>query len=97
MSHLLPRLPATDPSSRRTFLREAGGGLGMLALAWLIEEQHRSAQGTETAANPHAPRPPHFPAHADQVIFLFMHGGPSHLETFDPKPELQRLAGKPLA
>ncbi len=43
-----------------------------------------------------APRPPHFPARAHSVIFLFMHGGPSHLETFDPKPELQRLAGQPL-
>src|SRR5438552_7456460 len=38
----------------------------------------------------------HFPARAQRVIFLFMHGGPSHLETFDPKPDLQRLAGRPL-
>jgi hypothetical protein len=43
-----------------------------------------------------APRPPHFPARATRIISLFMHGGPSHLETFDPKPELQRLAGCPL-
>ena len=42
------------------------------------------------------PGPPHFPAKAKRVISLFMHGGPSHLETFDPKPDLQRLAGQPL-
>src|SRR5437764_11614478 len=52
--------------------------------------------GASLAENPHAPRPPHFPAKVQRVIFLFMHGGPSHLETFDPKPDLQRLAGQPL-
>ncbi len=46
--------------------------------------------------DPLAPRPPHRPARARRVISLFMHGGPSHLETFDPKPDLRRLAGKPL-
>src|SRR3954454_5965718 len=80
-------------SSRRDFLRQAGGGFGALAAAWLIEsERARSASGgtlTETGR-------PHFPARATRVISLFMHGGPSHLETFDPKPELQRLAGRPL-
>ena len=45
---------------------------------------------------PHAPVRAHFPAKARSVIYLFMHGGPSHLETFDPKPDLQRLAGEPL-
>ena len=80
-------------SSRRDFLRQAGGGFGELAAAWLLEsEQARSASGgvsTETGRL-------HFPARATRVISLFMHGGPSHLETFDPKPELQRLAGRPL-
>ena len=47
-------------------------------------------------ANPLARASPHFPARAKRVIYLFMHGGPSHLETFDPKPDLQRLAGQPL-
>jgi hypothetical protein len=46
--------------------------------------------------NPLAPKLPHFQPKAGRVIYLFMHGGPSHLETFDPKPELQRLAGQPL-
>lgn len=81
-------------TSRRSFLQQAGGGFGALALAWLIE-QDRARAGT-IGALPQAPRPPHFPAKAQRIIYLFMHGGPSHLETFDPKPDLQRLAGKPL-
>jgi hypothetical protein len=81
--------------SRRAFLREAGGGFGALALAWLWQQDQARA-GTTSLVDPHAPRPPHFPAKVQRVIFLFMHGGPSHLETFDPKPDLQRLAGKPL-
>ena len=82
------------PTARRHFLRQAGGGFGALALAWLLEHEARSGAGP--ARNPLAPRPPHFPVKAQRVIYLFMHGGPSHLETFDPKPELQRLAGRPL-
>lgn len=77
--------------SRRAFLGQAAGGLGAIALTWLLNQD---ARGENT--NPLAVRPPHFPARAERVIFLFMHGGPSHLETFDPKPELQRLAGQPL-
>jgi len=84
--------PATR--SRRTFLSQAGGGFGALALTWMLGRDARA--GTQAADNPLAPRPPHFPAKAQRVIYLFMHGGPSHLETFDPKPELQRLAGRPL-
>ena len=55
------------------------------------EERQRRA-----AANPLAPRPPHFPARAKRVIFLFMKGGPSHVDTFDHKPLLERDHGKPL-
>src|SRR4051794_11753633 len=83
--------PAT---SRRAFLQQAGGGFGALALAWLGAQE--SLRAAPVATNSHAPRPPHFPAKAQRVIYLFMHGGPSHLETFDPKPDLQRLAGRPL-
>ncbi len=72
-------------SSRRSFLRQAGGGLGAVALTWLMAQE----SGAEVLA-------PHFAPKAKRVIYLFMHGGPSHLETFDPKPELQRLAGSPL-
>jgi Protein of unknown function (DUF1501) len=81
-------------SSRRDFLHQAGGGLGALALHWLLE--HEAAANAAGPKNPHAPRPGHFPAKAQSVIYLFMHGGPSHLETFDPKPDLQHLAGEPL-
>ncbi|HKI18856.1 MAG TPA: DUF1501 domain-containing protein, partial [Isosphaeraceae bacterium] len=82
-----------SPSSRRKFLREAGGGFGAIAAAWLLEhEQARAAFPFDSQA----PRAPHFPAKATRVIYLFMHGGPSHLETFDPKPDLKRLAGQPL-
>jgi hypothetical protein len=80
--------------SRRAFLREAGGGFGALALAWLL--QRDGLQAATMPTNPLAPHPPHFPAKAQRVIYLFMHGGPSHLEMFDPKPDLQRLAGQPL-
>src|SRR5262249_49727972 len=48
------------------------------------------------ATNPLAPKPPHFPPRARRVIFLFMNGGPSHVDTFDPKPMLAQQAGKPL-
>ncbi len=80
--------------SRREFFGRAGGGFASIALSWLLaNDRARAADGV---ASPLGPRPPHFPAKAQRVIYLFMHGGPSHLETFDPKPDLQRLAGKPL-
>ena len=77
--------------TRRDFLRHAGGGFGALALAYMLQQEADAAE----AKNPLEPKSPHFPK-AKRVIYLFMHGGPSHLETFDPKPELQRLAGQPL-
>jgi len=80
--------------SRRDLLQQAGGGLGALALFWLLQQE--STEASPGPTGPQAPRPGHFPAKARSVIYLFMHGGPSHLETFDPKPDLQRLAGEPL-
>src|SRR3954470_5948981 len=85
--------PGAIDQDRRSFLRQAGGGLGSVALAWLLQDDRARAG---TPANPLATRPPHFPARATRVIYLFMHGGPSHLDTFDPKPDLQRLHGHPL-
>jgi hypothetical protein len=84
-------LPST---TRRRFLEQAGGGLGALALRSLLHEQ--ATTRADAARGPLTPRAGHFPAKAKSVIYLFMHGGPSHLETFDPKPDLQRLAGQPL-
>jgi hypothetical protein len=83
----------TPPASRRAFLNSLGGSLGSVALSWLLWRDGRLA-----AAEPNEPGAgrPHVPARARRVIVLFMHGGPSHLETFDPKPDLQRLAGEPL-
>src|SRR5512147_1351249 len=67
-----------------------------MALAGLLADQARADSPGPDPNRPLAPRPTHFPPRAKRVIFLFMHGGPSHLDTFDPKPRLQRDAGKPL-
>jgi hypothetical protein len=78
------------PISRRELLQSTATGFGGLALAALLGDEARAAE------NPLAPRAPHFPAKARRVIFLFMHGGPSHVDTFDYKPLLARDDGKPL-
>src|ERR1700752_745013 len=78
--------------SRRELLRRAGAGFGSLALAAVLAAQ---ARATTTHASPLAPREPHFPARAKRVIFLFMPGGPSQVDTFDPKPRLTQDHGKP--
>jgi hypothetical protein len=82
------------PLSRRELLRQSGGGFAALALAGLLAEESRAS--APDPRNPLASRPPHFPAKAKRVIFLFMHGGPSQVDTFDPKPLLDRDHGKPL-
>jgi hypothetical protein len=78
--------------SRRDFLARAGGGLGMLALADLLR-----AQEPARPLDPLAPKPAHFPGKARSVIWLFMNGGPSQVDTWDHKPELDRRDGQPLA
>ena len=79
--------------SRRAMLRHSAVGFGSLALASLLQDQPAAAE--KAPANPLAPRPPHFPPRAKRIIFLFMKGGPSHVDTFDPKPLLTRDGGKP--
>lgn len=81
--------------SRRDFLRLAGGGFGMLALNSILCEQGFAA-GMDLASNSMAARAPHFPARAKSVIWLFMNGGPSHIDTFDYKPGLEKADGKTL-
>ena len=77
---------------RRDLLQLSSAGFGSLALSGILGlEQARAA-----AADPLAVRAPHFPARAKRVIFLFMHGGPSQVDTFDYKPLLKRDHGKPL-
>jgi hypothetical protein len=72
---------------RREFLSRTACGIGTIALGELLAQEGR---------NPSEPRPPHFPAKARNVIFLYMEGAPSQLDLFDPKPDLTRWHGKPL-
>ena len=78
-------------ATRRDWLAAAGLGFGGLALHSLL-----AGDAHATSPNPLAPKPPHKPPTAKSVIFLFMEGGPSHLDTFDPKPLLNKLAGQQL-
>src|SRR5438093_11907182 len=84
--------------SRRDFLLKAGGGFGALALAWLLHRDGAlpAADDDRNPANPLAPRDPHHRPRANSIIFLFMEGGPSHVDTFDHKPELTRRNGQRL-
>ena len=84
--HLRPAL------TRRDILVRAGHGFGAFALQHLMA---RTA-AAKTHVNPLAPKPPHFPAKAKAVIFLYMVGGPSHIDTFDPKPAIKKYEGQPL-
>jgi Protein of unknown function (DUF1501) len=79
---------------RRNFLMQASGGLGSIALASILSEEAFGADNKATDSL--APKNPHHKPRANSVIWLFMEGGPSHLDTFDPKPALDRLAGKPM-
>ena len=94
--------PADLYSSRREFLRRTGGGFGLVALAGLLDGQGllgNRALGSPAARNlnPLAPQPPHFAAKAKSVIWLFMNGGQSHVDTWDYKPELAKRDGQKLA
>jgi len=85
--------------SRRQFLTRGGTGLGALALNYLLRQEGPSALLADAAKpplNPLSPKPRHHPASAKSVIWLFMEGGPSHLDLFDPKPALDKLAGQPM-
>lgn len=76
-------------ATRRHFFRDCGIGVGSMGLASLLHAE-------SSATNPLAPKAPHFAPKAKSVIFLFMAGGPSQFELFDPKPELQKLSGQPI-
>src|SRR5262249_41737782 len=86
---MLPHIRITR--TRRQFIRDAFCGFGGLALASLLQQEQLRAG----PSNPLAPKRPHKPnPKARAVVFLFMAGGPSHLETFDPKPLLNKLHGQ---
>jgi uncharacterized protein (DUF1501 family) len=86
--------------TRRHWITNVAGGMGAWALLSLLEREGRAAElahaisGDSQRLNPLAPKPPHFPTKAKSVIFLMMAGGPSQMETFDPKPLLNKLAGE---
>ena len=79
--------------TRREFLANAGAGFGALALRFTCSRKKPSGDNVILAARP---SPAHQPGTAKSVIFLFMEGGPSHIDLFDPKPMLNELAGQPL-
>ncbi len=81
--------------TRRQLLRQSSVGFGSLALIDLLARCQASQQET-ARSGPLAAKSPHFAPRAKRVIFLFMHGGPSHIDTFDYKPELVKQDGKPL-
>ena len=90
-----------DAISRRNLLRRLGVGMGSLGLAGVLSDARllQSVARGETSANPInplAPRSPHFAPRAKRVIHFFLNGGPSHVDTFDPKPMLAKYNGKPL-
>ena len=89
-------------ATRREFLLNAGGGFGALALAALLDSErilkpvHADDHSPGHVKHPLAPKSTHFTPRAKRVIYLFMHGGPSHVDLFDPKPDLVRYGGQPL-
>jgi hypothetical protein len=90
-------VPNFDPTlSRRELLKRGGMGFGLLGMAGLALEETARAGGGGATANPLAPKGPHFAPKAKQVVHLFMNGGPSQVDTFDPKPMLDKYHGKPL-
>ncbi|MFP6614266.1 MAG: DUF1501 domain-containing protein, partial [Pirellulales bacterium] len=86
--------------TRREFLWQAGGGftalplISMLSEDGFLDKQAAAADATSTYVNPLKPKQPHFDAKAKSVIFLFMYGGPSHIDTFDYKPAMTGMDGK---
>lgn len=89
------------PYSRREMLSRSGLGFGAIGLASVLQQTGLLQPTVASAAggvalNPLAPRHPHFPAKAKRVIHLFMNGGPSHVDTFDPKPSLDKYHGQEL-
>ncbi len=90
-SNEAPYLSSPGATSRRQMLRTSAAGFGYLALSGLLGQEQAAA-----SEDPLAVRPPHFKARAKRVIYLFMKGGPSGIDTFDPKPLLQRDDGKEL-
>ncbi len=86
------------PQTRRNVLKRSALGLGSLGLIGLLQDDQQLSAVDSTPSSPTSLRvkPPHFPGRAKRVIHFFLNGGPSHVDTFDPKPALLKYAGKPL-
>src|SRR5438094_222973 len=84
------------PLTRRQMLLRCANGFGAVALAGLLSDKAYGAGPASASSrnDPMVPRPPHFPPRAKNVIFLFMDGGPSQVDTFDPKPRLAKEHGQ---
>src|SRR5215470_9880427 len=97
MSHHAPNFEHLA-LTRREFLCRCGLGMGAVSLATLFGglESLNAARPSDAFTNPLTPKQPHFPSKARNIIHIFANGGPSHVDTFDPKPALDRLAGKAL-
>lgn len=96
MSHHTPRLEDAF-LTRRDFLCRCGMGMGALGLATLFGGAEAVvASGEAGSVSPLLPKAPQFPGKARHIIHIFANGGPSHVDTFDPKPALAKYAGKPL-
>ena len=106
-SRFIPN-PTPCGRSRREFLWEVGGGFAGLGLIDLLSRSgffstyragRRARRGPAAATQPYlmSPKPPHFPTRAKHVVFLFMNGAPSQVDTFDPKPALEKYHGSPIA
>src|SRR2546426_9645223 len=96
MGHHNPRLE-DQFLTRREFFCRCGMGMGALGLSSFfggVEALATSAEAERTYVSPLAPKQPHFPAKAKRVIHIFANGGPSHVDTFDPRPRLTEWAGK---
>lgn len=90
LEHLPPRF-----LTRRQMLRQMGTGLGMIGMARLMADAGFLVPELRASVpNPLAAKPPSFPARAKRIIHVYLNGGPSHLDTFDPKPALQRWEGR---
>ena len=98
MSNQKKRIGNFCGRTRREFLWQTGGGFGAAAMTSMLSADgffDGSAMAAEKAyANPLAAKPPHFAPKAKSVIFLFMYGGPSHIDTFDEKPAMKGMDGK---
>src|SRR5271170_4574765 len=91
---LMPQSTPFAAISRRTLLQRLGTGLGVIGLAGVMKDGGLLAADAPKAVSPLAPKPVHFVPRAKRLIHLFMNGGPSQVDTFDPKPALDKYHGQ---